>query len=224
MFKSFIKTLKTIKWKPIGKGIYNWVQILAPFIVFILTIILGVTLKANEYCKSWDQACVVATLIYTGLIFGAGLAGEKFKGVDNNQVIGICLLLFAIILCSISTLREKLVFSDITLCRLSIMGLYIIISLSYFFINILMIKANVPEKDELINSVKYCEGPIAFIFVILFLYACSLGLKKIGDLKIDSFFSGAIAFQMILSNIIWGMMDNSARIKKYKLIKILTGE
>lgn len=214
MFKTILQHFKKVKWKLIGKGIYKWVQILAPFVVFGLTIFWGFTLKNDEHCKSWEHACVYSTLIYTGLLFGAGLLGDKFKGVNSRQAIGISLLLFCIILFAISTLKEELVFFEVSLCRIIIMLLYFLISLSYFIINIVLIKADIPEKDEIINSIKYCEGPISLIFIILFIYALDLGSQKINDLGIDPFFSGAIAFQMILSNIIWGIIDNSQRIKK----------
>ncbi len=238
MFKFILKGFLIFK--------YEYVQIWAPIVVFIITIIWGFGLFFETdilYWKNWEDACVFSTLAYTVLLYLSGMFGGKFKGViDLNKGVdlglylkvylkvylkkvgAIGLLIIFIGILAISIGKEKMVFIDIPLGRIRIMLLYFLISLSYFGLNIILIKIDVPEKDEIVNSIKYCDGPTCITFFVLFIYAYWLGSQKINELKIDPFFSGAIAFQMILSNIIWGMMDNSARIKKCKLIKKLTGE
>ncbi len=221
---------------------YEYVQIWAPIVVFIITIIWGFWGLFFEtdisFWKNWENVCVFSTLAYTILLYLSGMFGDKFKGViDLNKgvdfgvylkaylkkvgAIGLLIVIIGILAISIG--KEKMLFIDMPLGRIIIMLLYFLISLFYFGLNIVLIKIDVPEKDEIVNSIKYCDGPTCITFFVLFIYACCLGSQKINELTINSFFSGAIVFQMILSNIIWGMMDNSARIKKCKIIKKLTG-
>lgn len=225
MFKTVLQAFKKVKWKKVGKGIYKWAQILAPVLVLGLTIYLGFTLKTDEYFQGWEQACVYSTLIYTALIFVTGLLGDKFEGVSRKQGVIISLLLFGVILCAISTLKEELVFIEVSLNRTGLMVLYCAISWCYLAVNIVLITANIPEKDEIINSIKYCEGPISLTFIILAIYALDLYCRQSDDPGINPFFSGAVAFQMILSNVIWGIIDNNQRVKKILITqKILIKE
>ena len=59
------------------------------------------------------------------------------------------------------------------------------------------------------QSLRYSDGPMCIGFGLLFLYASWLGEARIQRDGMDSFFAGAIAFQMMLSNIIWMFADNA---------------
>ena len=226
MFKTILKVFRIFK--------YEYVQVWAPIVTFIITIIWGFggfSLKNDiNYWKNWENACVFSTVFYTILLFITGLFGGRFVGLIDLQVnadlkeflkehlkkVGtIVSSLIIIVIFAIFIGKENLLLIDIPLNRIELMALYFFISLLYLKINKILAKSNIPEKDEMKNSILYCDGPISFTFLILVIYAMVLGSQKINDLGINPFFSGAIAFQMILSNIIWGIIDNSQRIKKY---------
>ena len=47
------------------------------------------------------------------------------------------------------------------------------------------------------------------IFIILLLYVFHIGVDEIQDEGLEHFYQGAIAFQLIFSNIIWMYNDNN---------------
>lgn len=59
------------------------------------------------------------------------------------------------------------------------------------------------------QSFRYSDGPICVGFGVLLLYACLLGEYRIRSDGMESFFAGAIAFQMMISNIVWLFTDNA---------------
>lgn len=217
VFKKVKQAFKKVNWE----GVASW----TPIVIFFATITYGfsgIIFRNDKPYKMWEVAAVYSTLVYTLVILITGLLTSKFKGVNYKQGMIITALLALIVYFALSNLQEKLGFLDVSLCRAGTMLLYLLISMCYVTIDAILITARIPEKDEIINSVLYCDGPTCIIFSVLLLFAFISGFQKTNELN-DTFFSGAIAFQMILASIVWGIIDNSERIKKCKLMKKLTG-
>lgn len=99
--------------------------------------------------------------------------------------------------------------------RTNKMLMLLISSILYCIIDILMIK----WKNDVINyhiNLKYSDAPIAISLLILWLYSIYLGDTVIINDNLESFFSGAIAFQLIVSNIIWSFSDDKFFHKLFK--------
>lgn len=83
-----------------------------------------------------------------------------------------------------------------------------------------------PRDDKIAEAFRhsfiYSERPISVIFALLFLYAWGLGEQRIKEEAMSSFFAGAIAFQMMLSNVIWMFMDDPLLAKQNPENGVLT--
>jgi hypothetical protein len=55
----------------------------------------------------------------------------------------------------------------------------------------------------------FSDIPVSVAFVVLSCYSLILGDIKLSTEHMDSFFAGAVAFQMIISNIIWTVNDDA---------------
>lgn len=68
-------------------------------------------------------------------------------------------------------------------------------------------------EDEISRSFKtsfaYSEAPMCVGFLLFAVYAAWLGEQYINDNHMEGFFAGAIALQMMVSNIIWVFADNA---------------
>ncbi len=221
MFKAILKAFRNIL-QALKK--INW-EVWTPIIILVPTIIYGISgimFKNDRPYRTWEVAAVCSTIAYTLMILITGLSGDKFKGVNYKQGIIIGLLLVFIIYFALSTLAEELEIVDIPLQRVGIMMLYLCISICYVVIDFILIRAHIREEDEIKKSIFYCDGPSCVIFSVLLIFAYISEFQKINELN-DTFFSGTIAFQMILASIVWGVIDNNESIGNWKLIKKLTG-
>lgn len=219
MFKTILRAFKKINW-----------EVWAPIIILVLAIIYGISgivLKNDRPYRTWERAAVYSTIAYSAVLWVLGFLRKKFKGAKFEQGMIITLLLLFIVYCAYSTLAEELKLFDktLTLHRVGIMMLYLLISIAYIVIDFILIRTTTDksEKEEVKNSFFYCDGPTCIVFSVLLIFALISRLQKINELN-DTFFSGAIAFQMIFASIVWYVIDNSERIKNWKPIKKLTGE
>lgn len=205
----------------------NW-EVWAPIIILVIAIIYGISgivLKNDRPYRTWELAAVYSTIAYSVVLWLLGFLRKKFEGARFEQGMIITLLLLFIVYCAYSTLAEELKLFDRPLHRVGIMVLYLLISITYIAIDFILIRTttNKSEKEEVKNSFFYCDGPTCIVFSVLLIFAFISKIQKTNELN-DTFFSGAIAFQMILASIVWGIIDNSERIRKCKLTKKLLGE
>lgn len=61
-------------------------------------------------------------------------------------------------------------------------------------------------NKEFQNALKYIERPTLIIFCIMFVYALYCSFSGIVH-EMETFFSGAIAFELLLSSIVWANTD-----------------
>lgn len=190
-----------------GNKLYRRVQQISPILILITTIVIIFIYK--EKITIWEDTGFYSVLAYTLVLYLAGLFGNKFDGLKKKQPWIILSLIIFILIITTSIIKKELLIWEAPLERTHIMLLYLLIVLLFIIINCILIKANVPEKGELKNSLKYNEFPIFIAFLLLTSYAWALGDEKIKELGIDPLLSGAIGISLLTSNIIWGIIDNN---------------
>jgi len=189
------------------------------FFVLLLGVLYGF-LGPNKgmFCfKNWENASVTTTIIYAVVLYGYGLFGDKFdnlKKLPRGFVITFLVIIFFITLpfslafvADLFNLDKWALILDVG--RIAKMWLLTITALLFLFVDALMMKSEKFEEIIKFNiNLKYSELPVLGVFIVLLVYSYFLGNIKITEYKLDSFFAGAVAFQMISSNIIWMQTDD----------------
>ena len=83
-----------------------------------------------------------------------------------------------------------------------------IMSILFTFIDYIMMKNAKNNKINYASNFWYSDFPITIIFGILFALSHKIGDDTIKENSLDLLFQGAIAFQLLLSNIIWIYNDD----------------
>lgn len=162
--------------------------------------------------KNWEDASIVLTLILTLIVYGTGFWGPtKFKKVELSKIglfVGAFFIVF--VMCAALVINtahqhypQKIPF-ELSRCWIILIFLIVSILLSYIDYQI--------GKKEDISMMKlfyYSDLPIIATILVLFIY--SLIIKE--DSVMDPFFSGAIAFQMIISIFLASFFTNEDIIK-----------
>lgn len=226
MFKTILKAFRTIL-QAFKKVNWERVAFWTPIAILVASIIYGfsgIVFGNDEPYKMWEDAAICSTVVYTLVILLTGILEKdkedkraKFEGVNRNQGILLGVLLLLILVFAYINLFNE------TLQCVGRLQFFLYISICYVIIDCILIKADIPEKNETINALFYCDGPTFIIFSVLLIYAACISVFQKTSKVNDSFFSGAIAFQMILASIVWWFIDNCEHIKKWKLIKKLIG-
>lgn len=178
---------------------------------------------AHTSVKVWEVGSYLLTLIYTYWLWyrsdkGTEILDEIEKTKKRFGMYRIAPSLF--ILFIIVVLHTVLIFSNIWWLKgYEILVTLILIILTYIIFNSItkqVVKTTSgytsltngeKEKQEVINkefkiTLKYIERPTLIIFCILFAYASYCTLCGIIH-EMETFFSGAIAFELLLSSIVW---------------------
>ena len=179
--------------KYISKGDNIFVLVTLAF-----TIVWGFVGTAHEPWKNWEVATVFLTFIYSVWVFANGFFIKKhFSGLPIEKTGVIVLSIFS--LCVVTVI---LVFFQFD--RWLIMLLLFITAVLCSLMDYLLGK----EEKECFSGFNklfyYSDLPITIAFGVLLAYSIKMHDNKI----MDSFFSGAIAFQMILSNFLWSFFDD----------------
>ena len=202
---------------------FTWDNIL--FLLLMLFIIIFPFWQGTEstYGKIWEDVSVVATIIYALLLYISGFFFKKFTGLKDWQkgLIGIFIFIitlfslpfiygfFEVIFPNITNFDylNKL-YGDINYSRSLKMLLLFLISLLFTIIDFIMLKKAVDSKINYATNLYVSDIPVTITFLILLLYALHIGDETIKREYLNHFYEGAIAFQMIFSNIIWMYNDD----------------
>lgn len=192
------------------------------FIIFF-ALLLGVLygfLGHNKgvFCfKNWENVSITTTIIYAVVLYCYGLFGDKFDNlnkISRGAIITFLVIIFFITLpfslafvADLFSLNKLALILDVG--RILKMCLLTITALLFLIIDAIMIKSEKLEEIVKFNiNFKYSELPVLGTFIVLLVYSCFLGDIKINEYGLGAFFAGAVAFQMISSNIIWMQNDD----------------
>jgi hypothetical protein len=198
---------------------FRWDNIII-YLLLIIAIATGFFGPENEVYLNWETAAIFVTLVYTFAIYIIGFFFNGFQSIDKHWKIG----LVSTLLILIGLLTTPFTFSILRHFDANFSGkiytmfiegitrttkmLYLFISILIFcLIDWLMIKWKNDEINYHIN-LRYSDFPIAISFFVLWIYSIYLGNSNIEIKKLESFFSGAIALQILVSNLIWTYNDD----------------
>lgn len=195
-----------------------WIEKSKLYLIFLISVILwGILGPSKKPWCNWQDASIILTLILTIIVYVQGFWGEKrFKSVAAKELGEIGL--FFIIIFSVIVMTAGLLLNTaheyypkiikIKLPIWAIMLLFLIISIVLSYIDF-----QVGKNDD-ISMMKlfyYSDLPIIATILILFIYSIIIN----GCEEMEPFFSGAIAFQMIISILLASLFkdDNILKIK-----------
>ena len=177
------------------------------FLSLLLAVIWGFFGGNGTPWHNWEGAAILFTFIITVVLFIDGFFGEQVYDLDSSDIkdtikkIGImALCVFAIAILTY-ILINNMFFKDISSSRMSrskIMFILFSIACIFGLYDSLLGRY---AKEKYIRGFQrafyYFDIPTILAFGILFIYSF-----KVGD-SMEPFFSGAIAFQMILTIFLW---------------------
>lgn len=198
---------------------FTWDNIL--IILLMLFVVIFPFWKGTEgnYGQIWEDVSIVATLFYAFSIYLAGFIFKKFEGLDDwhKGLIGIIVLLI-IPLISISyilgflsifsTRMDNLYNEYFILYRYGKMIVLLIVSLLFTLVDYIMLKKANNGKINFATNLYVSDIPVSIVFLVLLIHAIYVGNETIEKNNLNHFYEGAIAFQMIFSNIIWMYNDD----------------
>ena len=173
----------------------------------------------GNYGQIWEDVSVVATLTYAIIIYMWGFFGGKFGNLSDplKGIIGfIVILLIPILSISFIIGFVRIWFPSLdgfygeyfAIPRTVKMVLLILVSILFLIVDYIMLKKADTNKINYATNLYQGDFPVVAGFIVLGLYAFYLGDQAIETNKLNHFFEGAIAFQMIFSNIIWMYNDD----------------
>ncbi|KGN71019.1 hypothetical protein HR09_01550 [Porphyromonas gulae] len=173
----------------------------------------------NPEPNVWENISVLITLFYTLILYVTLWIRDRF----DPAVFLLLVLIFGITLPFTVPLACKYLHHDglnmITSVVESIgrIGKMIILTFTAFvfmMIDVAMKKKGINAGIKFNVNFLFSEFPIFLSFLILTVYAIILGEENIHKDGHEAFFSGVVAFQMIVSNIIWSINDDDLFNKK----------
>lgn len=179
---------------------------------------LGIFGPSKEPWKNWEDASIFFTMIYTvWLYFDGFFISAKFEGIGIKRtglIVSACIALMAVVVLLIIDFIHRLdLTTHLQFPRYFVMVLLLISAALFSSIDFLLGEENKDYSSGYNKIFYYSDLPITFVFAILFLYSLMMN----GNAICDPFFSGAIAFQMMLSNLLWSFMDD--KVFEYKTEK-----
>ncbi|MFM2224727.1 MAG: hypothetical protein RJA07_929 [Bacteroidota bacterium] len=162
--------------------------------------------------KCWETCALGFTLLYTVYIYAQGWRKKFFKELDGGigLILGIAfiLLLFVNLISANEFINIFNFHLDRPWVMISLLSTtFIFVIVDFLLFKFLFIKQPKISSAYLL-SLKYSDIPITLTFTFLTIY--SFILKHENKLEqMDAFFGGTIAFQMMLSNIVWTFTDDA---------------
>ena len=159
----------------------------------------------------WENSSVFLTTLYSIVVYTILIFGERNKKLTKWQK-GIATTLTVVcIVISIPFCVHVFVEDYFAIGRVVKLWLLVSIAAAYSIIDVIMIRAG-EERIKYKANLKYSEAPALASFTVLAMFAHYIDVDFLsgGDKVVwEAFFSGAIAFQMIGSNIVWALNDNA---------------
>jgi hypothetical protein len=164
---------------------------------------------SKEPWKNWEDASIFFTWIYTFWLYMDGFfKSKKFKGLAIETigliVLAVIVLLAVVVFLTFNLLHEFNAKAFWETPRWVVMLALLLSAALFSYIDFLLGEEKRDYSSGYNKIFYYSDLPITFAFIILFIYS----LKMSANTMCDPFFSGAIAFQMMLSNFLWSFMDD----------------
>lgn len=166
----------------------------------------------RERYKNWETCALLFTFTYTIYLYVKNR--KKFKNVMGWPAMFLGVAPLALMFTTIISASGHLEVGGVRveIHRPEIMVALVVTSLLFVVVDLILfrsLKAKYPKDSNAFwLSFQYSDFPILVAFILLTIYAFALGEDEIKRDHMDAFFAGAIAFQMILSNIIWTVTDD----------------
>lgn len=156
--------------------------------------------------NDWEEAAVGVTIGYAIFVYAKLLKENAISGRRALLVVGalVCIILAF----SLSYFGEIAVKGHVVVrgTRPNILGWLFFGSLLFCYVDWLL--AGGRYRDSYKKALKYSDVPVTIAFLILWRYSCSIqDNTKLADM-LEPFFAGAVAFQMMLSNVVWSFTDD----------------
>jgi hypothetical protein len=168
--------------------------------------------KAQPW-QDWQTSAIAFTFVYTVYVYWNGWKKGYFKYLDGTLGIPLGLALAALLVVFSFLLNDYFDIYSHKLGTRAIMVSLVITAALFVVLDTIMwssLRHTHEAVSELyLQSLKFSDIPTALAFVVLTIYAFALGPQGIHNQHMDSFFGGTIAFQMILSNVIWTLTDDA---------------
>jgi len=163
--------------------------------------------------QDWELSAIMFTLFYTAYVYGNGFLQKYYDDIGGQRsalliISGVMLFIASLLAVNdhlgwfnwYPKVRGLLVLLAITASLFA----YVDFNFGYF------LQPKHPKVSAAyFASLVFSDIPTAIAFTILAGYAFGLGPDKIKKENMDAFFGGAIAFQMIVSNLIWTLTDDA---------------
>ena len=185
-------------------------------IVLISSIVLCLCFINSEenFFLKIEKVCATATILFTVVIIVRHIRKRIWNQLSDKYFIWFLIFYALALLIIFIAIPEFILAANIPDRRIILLA-YVIITLFYIGINYIMTKQK-PYKNYIksINSyknlLKYSDYPILSTFFILLIISTIIYYNQLSDNSFyvyESFFSGAAAFQMFFSNIVWLIID-----------------
>jgi len=169
--------------------------------------------------QNWENVSVTTTIIYAIILYGFALFGKEFDEVKKTPKGFIILILSLIVLITIpfsfAFIGECFkweTFTNIATIidwkRIDKMWLLTVTAMLFLIIDLLVEHSDGDKKIKYHINRKFSETPVLISFGILLVYSYYIGNENIEKYRLEAFFAGTVAFQMISSNIIWMYNDD----------------
>lgn len=192
--------------------------LLAILIYIIFSSIYYLSFKDNLHkgIRIWELSSYIFTFLYTIWFWNFSDNGNKiFEDIGWKRAYKVFSPLF-ILLFLITAFHIYLFFWSSTIGEfisrysINITLLLIIAAYSTFFLINNQLKKHSTNNKKLIKNLKntfdYVDKPVLYVFCMLFVYSVYVNIAGYIQ-SMEMFFSGAIAFELLLSGYIWTRTD-----------------
>lgn len=191
------------------KGFWGYVTKNLYFVAILIGMILWGWLRGGlKPWENWEHASIIGTMLYAAglymkLFLDNQLSGKKLA----LAVLAVGMLLIASGLSGIPDLSigGKAIYTN---SRTTTMFLLFVAASLFCALDGVFATHDGRYSVSYKNSLKFSDAPITLAFLTLWLYSMYVQSDQKLAESLDPFFSGAIAFQMILSNFVWSITDD----------------
>lgn len=188
------------------------------FLMVISAYLFGVFKGDNSFWLDFEGASIAITIVYSIIIY---ITLYRDSAVQKEAVLKALPFLFVgILLILLSVLAGlgnglNLVSGNgfgVSLSgeRKVTMGLLACGTLFYAMVNYVLMRGESKFKLTYVKSLQYSDIPVVITFMLL--WASTFQLENYlgeGEIeKYEAFYGGAVAFQMLYSNIVWAFIDD----------------
>ena len=164
----------------------------------------------SDSMRKWENASLAVTIIYTLVVYIFVLwKPNKLQTIQRACAVTICGLVIVTIILIVAK-EADLIEINATIDRQEKMWAIWLGAAAFLIINVIMLKAG-ENRIALKKNLFFSDIPVCTTFFVLALYATKIGVNTMpSPIKEtwDAFFAGAVAFQMISSNVIWAFNDD----------------